>query len=394
MKSIPWFLLCCMAWICLIQSKCDAFRLPSLQRDVRNSMGFRVPSFWSQFDDRITQRVLCAGVLPKSEDDDDKVLDSHRHFRTTSELLAELDQRNLRYPPTATRDELERLLTLGQNESNQVHVAWLAEQLMAMGIRIPRYASRDDLEQLLQDALQNPDHLVKASQTRRDSEQITKQRKQQHMAIARLRKELDELGIPYPPKASPRVLERLRRERDFYPEAAASSNEEEPYRKVIGKPRKDPSPSRVRRTKRPSMEKLHTDQNNHHTRELMAELGRRKIRFSPTATQNELAELLYVAEQKQAPGHVEDRRKTSKHGNEIPETRAADFGHDTQDQTTSFNQNQETEMSKPLANAEEGVDRKVEMVDSEGIQDDLHGSHQDRRKADPSSRQRAAGLRR
>ena len=121
MKSIPWLLLCCVAWICLIQSECDAFRLPALRRDVRNSMGFRIPSSLSQFDDRITQQVL-----PKLEEDDG-VSDSHRHLRTTSELLAELDQRNLWYSPTATRDELERLLTLGQNESNQIHVAWLAE---------------------------------------------------------------------------------------------------------------------------------------------------------------------------------------------------------------------------------------------------------------------------
>lgn len=127
------------------------------------------------------------------------------------QLLAELDRRNIRYTPTATRQELEQLLKqkvgtgtaqlsskrasdkkTQQNDSQQatmnsmsksltsLSIAELLEQLDSLGIRYPPIASSKDLRILLQESYDNG----AAFRTAKGSE--SKQRRKRRRQRARL----------------------------------------------------------------------------------------------------------------------------------------------------------------------------------------------------------------
>ena len=216
---------------------------------------------------------------------------------STSELLEELDRRNIRYAPTATRKELEQLLQSENSarffpktpESQRKFdngggggvgdVAMMVRELMTKGVRLPPHASRADLQRLLDEQRQL------SSETKEESEKSSsKSRKYKHKAIPRLLKELDELGIPYPEDASPATLERLLR---------TYEDDEKPF----GKP--PPISPRRRRLENPLSVTVapfeaagDSDSRRISTAELLIELNRRGIRFSPTATRGDLEALL------------------------------------------------------------------------------------------------------
>lgn len=214
---------------------------------------------------------------------------------STSELLEELDRRNIRYAPTATRKELEQLLqseNLGRvspktTESRKRSddgagggdVAMMVRELMAKGVRLPPHASRADLQRLLNEQRQL------SSETKEKSETIASQSTTyKHKAIPRLLKELDELGIPHPEDATPATLERLLRTYEGDEEPVGTPLPINPRRR-----RRENSPPL---TATPFVPTGNSGRPPISTAELLIELNRRGIRFSPTSTREDLEALL------------------------------------------------------------------------------------------------------
>jgi hypothetical protein len=360
----------CFALFCLFANDSDAFLLPSSHPVVRFPIGFSFSSH-NKYDAVFSQKT-CPRVLRMEQEG----VQHSRRSLTTRELLDELNERKIRYPPTATRQDLERLLTSDRNTSSQNEVALLAEQLTALGIRLPRYASRGDLERLLQDAQQNPENVTFAQ--RRTSDQSTKRRKKHYVTIVRLRKELDELGILYPPGASPRVLERLLRENDF----SSKPQGEEASWDTLGEPPLERSPTRARRPERRSG----VDPANHDISRTR-ESNQKGIRFSSTAAQQEREELLLAKEEEasrnQASGQILRQKNTSvREGDTIGrwETREADSDRDMQDQTSGYeSENVGGEStSKHIASTEEIHASEAKRLGSEDRKEPSHGSSQNR----------------
>ncbi|CAB9528173.1 expressed unknown protein [Seminavis robusta] len=240
---------------------------------------------------------------------------------STRELLAELDKRNIRYAPTTSREDLEFLLLEGMQDEHEdqllvdeeSEMAFLMRELASMGIRLPRYASRDELEVLLRRAKQNPERFMATTAKRpkrpRPSMSPTqRRRRRQHVAISRLRRELNELGIPCPPGASPKMMERLLRESEgqFTPDRGP------PRRK------RDVYPPRRDGPEQPDVD----------TRKLLwDELNRRGIRFSPTSTRKELESLLHNSQQNhnasaRPPPSKRNRENFRVNTDSVPEARA------------------------------------------------------------------------
>ncbi|CAB9530444.1 expressed unknown protein [Seminavis robusta] len=240
---------------------------------------------------------------------------------STRELLAELDKRNIRYAPTTSREDLEFLLLEGMQDEHddqllvdeESEMAFLMRELASMGIRLPRYASRDELEVLLRRAKQNPERFMETTAKRpkrpRPSMSPTqRRRRRQHVAISRLRRELNELGIPCPPGASPKMMERLLRESEgqFTPDRGPPRT------------RRDVYPPRRDRPEQPDVD----------TRKLLwDELNRRGIRFSPTSTRKELESLLHNSQQNhnasaRPPPSKRNRENFRVNTDSVPEARA------------------------------------------------------------------------
>lgn len=241
---------------------------------------------------------------------------------STSELLKELDRKNIRYPPTASRMELERLLDLGNNSSSsnpttttptesssnksaetqqRSDIAGMVKELMAMGVRLPSHASRADLERLLEEQRQRIPGSDDKERTSSFKKLRNRRRKRKYNAIPRLLIELDELGIPYPPGASPAILERLLRTYDDNDDDEQEESIIPPPRRrrrnSSGRDRRTPETERVRPA---APEPFQNEPIQKSTAELLDELNRRGVRFAPTATREDLETLLKEEEYSQS----------------------------------------------------------------------------------------------
>lgn len=213
------------------------------------------------------------------------------------QLLDELDRRDIRYHPSATRSDLERLLHKAQKDHLSLNE--LTEELDLRDIRYPPTASRQELEALL-----------KSSKNPRTTVETEKATSKDGVPLAETLEALDERNIRYPPTASRAELEMLLRETKLgkrqsgahkshvrndpnsrtlqsiineldernicYPPTATRADLEA---LLLSKPAQL-SPDRSERRRRMPLEKLFT------------ELDRRGIRYSPAATRRELEELL------------------------------------------------------------------------------------------------------
>jgi len=209
---------------------------------------------------------------------------TQRPALSTNELLEELNRQDIRYPPTASRQALEALLAETQSipkasgEISPMDLTAVVKELMALGVRLPPNASRQELERLLRETRKNP-----VKYTADSSGTSTSSRRRQRM-MARLLNELDDLGIPYPPEASPATLQRLLQTYN--------------YNEVATDPTPIPTNSKERKP-RPHKTNVGTSNrdkvarnSNRTTAELLIELNSRGIKFPPTATRQDLEHLL------------------------------------------------------------------------------------------------------
>ena len=239
------------------------------------------------------------------------------------ELLAQLDERNIRYPPSASRQELKKLLQSSRDNRRKMRSAaslkkedrlvearaiqdglplkeLLAQELDARKIRYPPSASRQELKKLLQ-------HGRNVSTKRRTDPSLKNEEPlvehpvvQDEIPLKELLAQLDEKNIRYPPSASRQQLEKL----------LQSSSD------VFTKRRTDPS----RKNEEPRVdhpviqdEPLKNEdplvedtfiQNELPLKELLAQLDEESIRYPPSASRQELEKLL------QSSSDVSIKRRT------------------------------------------------------------------------------------
>ena len=225
-----------------------------------------------------------------------------------SELLAELDRRDIRYSPSANRSDLECLLQNIHQTSitYDLSLQELIDELDRRDIRYPPTASRRELQVLLASADVN--------HPRSFSVDVEKKTKTEHLKyskitvpLAELLEELDKKNIRYPPTASRKQLEALLLHRAMAPgnqrqnstsTSSVTVNPSSPQRSV-----RDNNKGMDKRTEKnvpPSSQAVTSSGPPRSHRRmplnvLLAELDRLNIRFSPTASRAELEMLLKKA---------------------------------------------------------------------------------------------------
>ena len=285
-KRNEFFWLTLLTSVLLPLALASAFLLQPRQLATRRFDGAHFPSKY-QLMNPLPPR--CRNLFDSNLEKEDDCLSVSVSDLSTSELLAELDRRNIRYSPTASRRELEQLLRknskIGQandqssstndNQSSS-NIAEMVRELVAAGIRLPPHASRRELEQLWQDYKQGKSAGLVEPENFRG-------RRKHRVNIPRLLQQLDELGIQYPPGASPATLQRLLQEHGRTPIRRIRPNQSSIPRENTGR-NKAESPS----------QQLHPEISapQMSTSVLLEKLNKHGIRCSPTATRAELEKLL------------------------------------------------------------------------------------------------------
>jgi hypothetical protein len=278
-------------------------------------------------------------------------------------LWAQLDIRNISYDPSATRSELEALLALSNQErssgeaGSELSLQALLAKLDARSIRYPPSASRRELEQLL---LQSRDNGSAQSLKHPGPQSNTKKVSQtsfaeQKLSLRQLLSELDARGVRYSPSASRKELESIlrnpstTRRRETMDNENSTVRDKVPLRKILAELnakniRYAPSASRqelerlLRQNSRGATAKerrgisdspsqydddalvddpfLEDDGSNPATatppgkrrilslQTILNELDRRQIRYAPSASRDELENLL-----RESNHHIRSRRR-------------------------------------------------------------------------------------
>jgi len=258
-----------------------------------------------------------------------------------ADLLEELDRRDIRYAPTATRSELEQLLQNTQQVPavpSPLSLQELIEELDRRDIRYPPTSSRKELEILLASAdgrQPRKDHgtVVDAGQTRATFYS------QGAIPLAEILQELDKRNIRYPPTASRMQLEALLQRATATDDQRPSSTRETFVTLESGSPVKPPAEA-TRASQRTT--RGNTTKPNERTRcqavsrtdsearaapsildppihrmplnILLEKLDRLNVRYSPTASRAELEELLKQTTQQRAAHEVRRQRRRSERG--------------------------------------------------------------------------------
>jgi hypothetical protein len=163
-----------------------------------------------------------------------------------TQLLAELDKRDIRYHPSANRSDLERLLEKSQKD--RLSFKELITELDKQDIRYSPTASRQELAALL-----------KSSQDTRTPVETGEAILKDRVPLAEILEELDQRNVRYPPTLSRTELETLLLET---------------------KPRRNRAGKSLARTNSRSLQSI------------INELDERNLRYRPTATRAELEALL------------------------------------------------------------------------------------------------------
>jgi hypothetical protein len=332
-----------------------------------------VPVF-HRYNNRHSQpSVLFSAPIPIPIDGDDNNVpvtndvDLELHLEPSSlslqDLIARLDERNIRYSPTSTRKDLETLLLeqsqqqllveqtqtgtsqsevpnppafdeissspaaaapqKQQSQRRQRPIQDILRELDQQSIRYPPTASRDDLEWLLENHRGSTEHKENAeasrtgtstssnmpitnTNTNTTSSSTTSQAKRP-IPIADLVRELEERNIRYPPTATRLDLEELVAVQRAVATPAQDNASSQQWRQTETSPSKETEPGRDPITggdgndtqepgqQVPSPPPASVPQNQQ-TRtplvDVLLELDERKILFPPTATRKDLEELL------------------------------------------------------------------------------------------------------
>jgi hypothetical protein len=259
-----------------------------------------------------------------------------------SQLLEELDRRDIRYEPGATRPELERLLQIPQQGIPQVtpipsqsSLQAIIKELERRAIRFPPTASRKELEVLLASSLSDGSQPLMEHNTVSNVKKTSTTPTQSlgELSLSELLQELDRQDIRYPPTASRMQLEALLRRAEEANQPIRSSSQESsislesvppqrPERRRSGS--RKPAERKSRQAARP--ENIATPSNSAPSRTsgprmplstLLSELDRLNIRYSPTASRAELEELLQQSFEQRALH--EERRQRRRREREVSE---------------------------------------------------------------------------
>ena len=210
------------------------------------------------------------------------------------ELLAQLDERKIQYPPSASRQELERLMQNSRGVStkrrtnpqlknekplveapfirNELPLKELLAQLDERNIRYPPSASRQELKKLLQSSRDNRRKMRSAASLKKEDRLVEAPAIQDGLPLKELlAQELDARKIRYPPSASRQELKKLLQH----------------GRNVSTKRRTDPS----LKNEEPLVEHP-VIQDELPLKELLAQLDKKSIRYPPSASRQELEKLL------------------------------------------------------------------------------------------------------
>lgn len=250
-----------------------------------------------------------------------------------SQLLEELDRRDIRYEPGATRPELERLLQSNQQGipqftplPSQQSLQAIIKELERRAIRFPPTASRKELEALLASSLSDRSQHRTEHNTMSNVKKMSTTPAQpfRELSLSELLQELDRQDIRYPPTASRMQLEALLRRAEGVQEQILNSPREtfatlesvppqRPERRRSGS--RKPAERKSRQAARP--ENIATPSTSGPSPSnsarmplstLLSELDRLNIRYSPTASRAKLEELLQQSFEQRAL-HEERRQR-------------------------------------------------------------------------------------
>ena len=197
---------------------------------------------------------------------------------TLAELLQELDRLQLRYYPSNSRQELEEILSQHHRQQQQQQptrrrnnranqsLATLLDELDKRNIRYAPSANRNDLEELLRQAMMNQGTTTTTTEDKKPktaSKPIGGEAAREK--VRALIQELDRQNIRYPPTARRSDLEALLRRHQQQQQQQQETT--------------TPPPQKTARTK-PSI------------REILQQLDQRNIRYAPSASRQELENLL------------------------------------------------------------------------------------------------------
>ena len=254
------------------------------RRQLQRRSGLSIMSFSNDDDDRSDDRHEQDKRYPASSLDVENVTEkssSNKLEQLPLTLLwAQLDIRNISYDPSATRSELEALLSLSNQEhsleedESELSLQSLLAQLDSRNIRYPPSASRRELEQLLLQSRENvssreeANHHGSKSKTNKVSQTLLAEQKQ---SLKELLAELDARGIRYAPGASRRELESILTDPTHTTTTNAAA------RRRLGIINDESTPD--------SRDKLPL-------REILDQLDAQNVRYAPSASRQELEKLL------------------------------------------------------------------------------------------------------
>lgn len=232
-------------------------------------------------------------------------------------LWAQLDIRNIAYDPSATRSELEALLSLSSQERSsgeaeaELSLQALLAKLDEKNIRYPPSASRRELEQLLSRS-REPSSSQRVNQPRPQSNNKKVPQtsfREQELSLKQILSELDARGVRYSPGASRNELESIlkdtnhatpAREREKMDNDSSSVRDKIPLRNILAEldarnVRYAPGASRhelERLLQQNSKDESSSARDKIPLQNILAELDARNVRYAPGASRQELEKLM------------------------------------------------------------------------------------------------------